>query len=282
VIPDMLVVWHVSCDRMRFVLCESCVMSAPKPCSIDELRPLHSPALPSAGSSQSPYTLSWVAAICSNTCIKTCKSRLNACMQVGFTDSDWWEQVMSQLSAARAIPPHNLEATTAEEAYKIDEVLSEADREYLDSDTLKQALQNPRKVQSLRAAGAWMRLNSVVRLVVQGKAGPGLLDIEAEECSKWLALLQVCCGVFKLRDRTEFDESGSDLVPVEGAGVPRGARCALQVDLLDTCVHVSTRAHRPFCAVSMYSIWKLLEATATDTRCGYETRIVLFRTNFNA
>lgn len=126
---------------------------------------------------------------------------------------------MTQVSAARAIPPHNLEATTAQEAYKTDEVISENDLHYLDTDTLQQALQNSRKIQSLKTSGAWVQLNSLVRLVIRMKAGPGLLESEAEDCSKWLALLQACCSVFKQRDHTEFDESSDDLIQAEGDGV---------------------------------------------------------------
>lgn len=42
--------------------------------------------------------------------------------------------------------------------------------------------------------------------------GAGLLEVEAEECSKWLALLQVCCHVFKLGMQAELDESSGSLV----------------------------------------------------------------------
>lgn len=122
---------------------------------------------------------------------------------------------MRQVSAARAIPPHNLDATTAQEAYKIDEVLAEDALQYLDTDTLREALHNSRSMQSLKASKQWFQLNSLVRLVMQLKSSAGLLEVEADECSKWLALLQVCCNVFRQRDHTEFDESTDNLVQTE-------------------------------------------------------------------
>ena len=91
--------------------------------------------------------------------------------------------------------------------------------QHLDAETLRQDQQNPHKLHVLKTSGGWLQLNSIVRLILQVKAGPGLLDSEAVECGQWLAMLQACCSVFRERDHTEFDEGCGDLVQAAGNGV---------------------------------------------------------------
>lgn len=84
-----------------------------------------------------------------------------------------WLQVMSQVSAARAIPPHNPEATSAEDAYKADEVISEHDLQHLHVSTIQEALLDSSNLQALRSSETWLQLKPLVRFVLQMRLGPG-------------------------------------------------------------------------------------------------------------
>jgi hypothetical protein len=128
-------------------------------------------------------------------------------------------QVMSQLAASRPIPRHNPDATSADEAYKVDEVLSEEDAQHLAIDDLKQALLRAGGFEEFKGSEMWKRLNLVVKLVMHMKQGPGLLESQAEECAKWLALLQACCSVWQLKSSAEFSESSGVLAEGDGAHI---------------------------------------------------------------
>lgn len=153
-------------------------------------------------------------------------------------------QVMAKVAGERALPPHNLAATAANDAYVLSSIVNKAGLRHLDVGYLRKAMADKENLATLRAGHRHARkcdafVDFVLGLSPVSMEG-GDMEAACQESASWLALYSICSKLMKIRPGTKIE---SELPELE-----LGALCAHRAHQLHVTVATRRRCAHQSCA----------------------------------
>jgi A49-like RNA polymerase I associated factor len=122
-------------------------------------------------------------------------------------------QVHAKVSSQRLIPKHFPNATSAEDAYKLVDIVSKHDLRLLNADAWVHAVTHPESLDDFRGDSPSPQVDAFVHSLL-GDLASGCLPAKAlKRACKWLAVFDACRKVLQLRPGTVFGAFKSGVLP---------------------------------------------------------------------
>lgn len=118
-------------------------------------------------------------------------------------------QVLSRVSAQRPIPAHHPEATSADAAYKLDDLVSKADLKALAAKAWVRAVVQPATLPAFRGETPSRQVDAFVHRLLGDLVSPDVPPKAQKRRCKWLALFDVSRKVLQLRSGTVLASAGT-------------------------------------------------------------------------